>query len=360
MIIYLSIAIVLYWGAWTKYADKVWKIALLFLWFFIAFRGLDPGETDGVVYRNFYNYLVPNIQNFPIDFFRYGGSEVAQSGFGWGFSLICSVVKTIGGDYNFFQVIYISIMCLLLYVIVNELELTATNKCVFLFGYLTQQMLWYFCVLLRQSLANLIIWYLLIHKFQKRAWIKRIVLFVLAYTIHSSVLVVIPLFVFWKVLKSINKNYVTVFALVFGITIYTLGDRFIGFVLNFMASFVDDRYNMYLGSSGQINFINFMLRAGILLLLWYQYNRLPKTNRKDMLDASAICFVLGSVNHELSVRMTEYFMIGNYYGIGMSINAFRRNSMRIARMLAFIAMMAIFVRFFYVNAIFLRNYSFFF
>lgn len=359
MFIYLCLATLLFWGAWSRKPRTVWKCALLFLWFFIAFRGIDISGSDWVVYKNFYDNAVPTLFEFPWNVFSYGKTYLGSFGFGWGFALLCSVAKTFG-PFEFFQVYYVSILFIVLAIITKELPLNDTNKCIFLFGYLTQQLLWYFGVLLRQSLSNLIIWYLIVHEFKSHKLIKRAFLLLIAYSIHSSVLPVTIFMLLWGLIRRIKETVVTGFALAFGMVMYFFGEKLIQPLINIMVTYVDDRYAMYIDSSRGSNLINFIFRGAMLILIWYQYKKLPPENRKKTLDASAICFMIGSVGHELAVRMLEYFMVSNYYGLGLSINAFTPRGRNIARILVYLAMMTIFVRFFYVNGTMFRPYYFFF
>ena len=358
MIVYLFIATFIYWGAWTKYSSKVWKIGLLFLWFFIAFRALNLGGSDGYVYQSFYE-IVPQLAEFPVNPFQYEKSYIATSGFGWGYAIICSVAKMFG-PYEFFQVMYTSLMFSVLYLIIKEIKINDCNRCLFLFSYLTLQLLWYFCGLLRQSLANLIVWFVLVHRFQKHGWIKRVLLMIVAYTIHTSVLACAIGYIFLIMIYEVPEKIVAGTSLAVGTFVFVLGDRLVSNVISWMMLFVDDRYEMYSGNTDKSNAIYFVLRGLILILMLVQFKRLPEKNRKRMLDSSALCFFLGSINHALAVRMIEYFMIGNYYGLGLCVNAFSKRSINVVRLIVYLALMMVFVRFFFVNGSYLQDYAFFF
>ena len=147
------------------------------MWFFMAFRGLDlSSKVDGFYYHDFFENDVTTLAQFDFNILSYTRTVQAKTGFGWGFGLLSAVCKTICPRFEFFQVVFTALLFVLLAMVMRELHLSDQEKCLFLFFYMTQQMLWYFCNLLRQAPANLIVWYVMLHEFKDHKWIKRILL----------------------------------------------------------------------------------------------------------------------------------------------------------------------------------------
>ena len=136
-----------------------------------------------------------------------------------------------------------------------------SRKGLFLFAYLSQQMIWFFCVLLRQNLANLVVWFVLEHKFKKNALIKKALLLYLATLLHTSAYIAIAAIIALWVIRKLPARKIVPGSLLIGVTVFFAGKRLISYILYFMANYVDTRYSMYLNAAGESsNAINFVLR----------------------------------------------------------------------------------------------------
>lgn len=175
MIYFLVIDCVLFYSAWCrpKQSKVLYTTTVIGLWFLMAFRNIDLGGSDAQVYQEWFHTAVPNLLQFEWNPFVFQREIQDEWGFGWLFTLLASITKTIVPTYEFFQVVYVTLSFGILILIIEDMQLKQQEKGLFLFAYLSQQMIWFFCVLLRQNLANLVVWFVLEHKFKKNALIKK-------------------------------------------------------------------------------------------------------------------------------------------------------------------------------------------
>lgn len=168
MVYFLVIDTVLFLSAWCKPKQSkiLFGIAFFMLWFVMAFRNVNLGGSDAYVYQEWFYTTVPKLSQFEFNPFVFQRDIQAGWGFGWLFTLLASFIKTFAVNYIVFQVFYVTLSFLLLAMILHDMELTVQEKSLFMFAYLSQQMVWFFCVLLRQNLADLLVWYVLEHPFK--------------------------------------------------------------------------------------------------------------------------------------------------------------------------------------------------
>lgn len=363
MLIYLIIASVCYLGAWSKAPKKAYQLSFFAMWFFMAFRGLDlSSKVDGFYYHDFFENDVTTLAQFDFNILSYTRTVQAKTGFGWGFGLLSAVCKTICSRFEFFQVVFTALLFVLLAMVMRELHLSDQEKCLFLFFYMTQQMLWYFCNLLRQAPANLIVWYVMLHEFKDHKWIKRILLIGVAMLLHTSAALALVMIVAWEWIQKKGTLKFAQAALLPGALLMLFSDKIVGICISFMSTYIDSRYSMYVGMAEKSNVINFGLRMVILFLLCFFYRRVQCEKRDKLLAASTLCYLVGAFNGSLFVRALEYVAIGNYGGLALVHRAFSgtRQSKFVANLLLYLAFMVIFIRFFFTNAEFLIDYHFFF
>lgn len=223
---------------------------------------------------------------------------------------------------------------------------------------MTQQMLWYFCNLLRQAPANLIAWYVMLHEFKDHKWIKRILLIGVAMLFHTSAALALVMIVAWEWIQKKGTLKFAQAALLPGALLMLFSDKIVGICISFMSTYIDSRYSMYVGMAEKSNVINFGLRMVILFLLCFFYRRVQCEKRDKLLAASTLCYLVGAFNGSLFVRALEYVAIGNYGGLALVHRAFSgtRQSKFVANLLLYLAFMVIFIRFFFTNAEFLIDY----
>lgn len=360
MVYFLVIDAVLFLSAWCKPKQSkiLFGASIFILWFVMAFRNVNLGGSDAYVYQQWFYTAVPKLSQFEFNPFVFQRDIQAEWGFGWLFTLLASFIKTFAVDYIVFQVFYVTLSFLLLAVILHDMELTVQEKSLFMFSYLSQQMVWFFCVLLRQNLADLLVWYVLEHPFKRHPWLKKILLLYLATLLHTSAYIAIAVILALKIIKRFPIKKVVSGALLLGTILCFAGTKIISFMLAFMAA-LDPRYGMYLNASGErSNIVNFALRGFFLVLLYLEYRKNASPEGRKYLYISAFCFLIGSIPQALAVRMTEYFVIANHYSIAKFPELFESKSRKLAAILCFAFFFMVFVRFANVNATFLKIYQF--
>lgn len=362
MVYFLIIDAVLFLSAWCKPKQSkiLFGAAFFMLWFVMAFRNVNLGGSDAYVYQQWFYTAVPKLSQFEFNPFVFQRDIQAEWGFGWLFTLLASFIKTFAADYIIFQVFYVTLSFLLLAVILHDMELTVQEKSLFMFSYLSQQMVWFFCVLLRQNLADLLVWYVLEHPFKRHPWLKKILLLYLATLLHTSAYIAIAVILALKIIKRFPIKKVVSGALLLGTILFFAGTKIISFILSFMAA-LDPRYGMYLESTGESsNVINFALRGCFLILLYLEYRKHSTPEQREYLYIGAACFLTGSIPQALVVRMTEYFVIANHYSIAKFPELFDSKNRKIAAVICFGIFVVIFIRFLNGNAFFMKNYTFVF
>ena len=142
---------------------------------------------------------------------------------------------------------FTALLFVLLAMVMRELHLSDQEKCLFLFFYMTQQMLWYFCNLLRQAPANLIVWYVMLHEFKDHKWIKRILLIGVAMLLHTSAALALVMIVAWEWIQKKGTLKFAQAALLPGALLMLFSDKIVGICISFMSTYIDSRYSMYVG-----------------------------------------------------------------------------------------------------------------
>lgn len=364
MIYFLVIDCVLFYSAWCrpKQSKVLYTTAIIVLWFLIAFRNIDLGGSDAQVYQEWFHTAVPKLLQVEWNPFVFQREIQDKWGFGWLFTLLASVIKTIVPTYEFFQVVYVTLSFGFLILIIEDMQLKQQEKGLFLFAYLSQQMIWFFCVLLRQNLANLVVWFVLEHKFKKHALIKKALLLYLATLLHTSAYIAIAAIIALWVIRKLPARKIVPGSLLIGVIVFFAGKRLISYILYFMANYVDTRYSMYLNAAGESsNAINFILRLCFVVLLYLEFTRNRKDGSEKYLYIGVMGFLIGSIPQALVVRMTEYFAIANSYAVAKYGKIFeRKENGTIVACVIFIMFLIVFARFLNMNADFMRHYELFF
>lgn len=233
MIWYILIATFIFLGFFYRKSSKWYITSLIILFIFTGFRDLSLGGSDAIIYRNFYENIVPNIYNL-------NGFE---SKYGFGYTFLNSILKTINGNYLFFQICYASITILLIHLIIKKLKLLDNEKCLFLFVYFCYRYVWNTFVLLRQNIANLLIWLLVLYFCD---WVRKYrnstFVILLANIFHSTAIfnfVLFPILVLLKKYKPISK---AIFTTIVSIILLLYSDQIFGNILDVVIKFSGERY----------------------------------------------------------------------------------------------------------------------
>lgn len=319
MIFAIGIALFLFLGAWTRYSRYFYYSGMALLFFFVVMRSAYvSGNPDAYIYYSFFQRS-PSLKDFNFQFWDYNASW----GFGWGYGLLNAIAKSISRDYFVFQFINAVLVFSLLSMILKKSELTYKDKCFFLFVYFCSKFIWYFFILLRQNVANLIIWYILIDydkNRKKKFWytVRDLMLILIAMSFHSTAALFFIVYPFYIYLSKHAKGKSIVLLSLIGTFVLTFLSEFIFSSLMLVLSFIDSThfsgssYNMKV--NGNVNYINYSLRICYLIVI-YLYARASK-KYKNVLICSSLAVFVGGLNHELVIRIVEYFAIGFYFGLG--------------------------------------------
>lgn len=359
LIFILAVATLFYIGAWSKQAKTCFWIGFILIFLFTMFRGIEMGGTDAIIYNNFFKEIVPRLGDMDLKFWNY--SNVYN--FGWGYTTLSSIAKTIWDNYFSFQILYTIVCFGLLLIILYKLELSYKQKCMFVFVYFCYMFFWYFWGLLRQNISNLLIWIVIVDwkKERERKWLyylRDYMIMYVAYLFHSTAIicfVLYPIFILLQYMDDRKKAIVTI-----GIScvMFLFGQRLIPVILKYMVMLAGQRYEMYLDyAGGGSNIINFALRIGIVLFIFLKGNNLKK--KENLFNASIIACIMGSLNISLAVRALEYFAIGNYGVIGFCGELFHGKSQKAVFMVVYLLFITILIRYLVVNGTYILNYSFF-
>ena len=130
-IIYFVIASLIYFLAYTKQAKGAYRFGLFALFFITAFRNPILGGTDSYFYQLFFKN-VPSITHV----LSY------DSVYAFGYTFFNSAVKTFSDDYLMYQFIYSLTVIILLNVVIQKLDFSDKEKCIYLFTYFCFHFIW--------------------------------------------------------------------------------------------------------------------------------------------------------------------------------------------------------------------------
>lgn len=355
MIILIAVACFLFWGAFQNKADSYYKLGVLLLFVITAFRHPALGGTDNMVYYNLY-CKVPTLDK--VLYF--------ESDYRIGFILFVSLSKTICDSYLFFQIFYTVFTFFLLCKVINQLELSGKEKCLYLFTlYCSFGIIWDFWVLYRQNIANLVFAYFMIMYLKNHriyGIIKKIILLLLAiiipYMFHSSAffnVAILPILFMLPKIENVNRWFKWV--LLLSISLFAFGTFFWG-TISAIAISVDDRYAGYAESAGvTVNIINFLFKLFLFWLYCKNYEMLKYQYKGEMMKAYTISLVINSINVGVVAR------VGAYYAFGANAAKALIQQYKIPRgivSLYFMIMMVIFIRYLFTMSAGLNSYFFFF
>lgn len=305
VLIYWIIAFILSLGSIAKGGQYFYHIGFLAMWAITAFRNVDLGGIDAGFYQIFYGQ-VPALENI-IGW---------DSNYSWAYTLFNSTCKTFSHEYIFFQIIYSTVAFLLLYYIINKLELSNRQKCIFLLTFFCFRFMWDMWIILRQNIADLIYWILTIYIYKAlndkyKCFILGILAVILPAGFHTSSWInIIFLFVFYQLFKFeyIKKTYAVI--IISLINFFVLSPSFAD-VLN-MVSVIDTRYMMYANEDGSGNIAYFLARMVIVLLFFWRYNSFECKYKEYFYNMMLVMVLVGSFNVPIVVRMCDYYAIGMY------------------------------------------------
>lgn len=357
MLIAVLIATVLYIGAWSKQSKWCYRISLFMMFLFVALRNKSMDGWDSVSYEIYFNKS-PTLLHFHWNPLGYE----SLYGYGWGYGLLNSISKTIFNNFYFFQFIDTFLVFILLIYLIHKMKLMDHEKCMFLFVFFCSRFIWYFFVLLRQNIANLICWIILAEndpdgKYTYKHFVKDAILICLAYSFHQTVIIFIPFYILFIVFSR-KKQKDSLPIIVIGSAVFiSLASSFIlPRVINLLANYSGEKYSSYLGQSG-FNYINYTIRIVYLLVIYFLER--SEKNYELYLNSTAISVLLGAINSTAGVRAVEFFAVGYYGGMGVIQKNLNMDSQRILAPILYLVYIALLLQYIFVNNPALIDYKIF-
>ena len=346
MIIYLVIATIIFWGAYTKNPRFFYVLGFFCIFIISAFRDVTLGGTDALNYDRIYQQT-PGLFNLT--------KEDLLSDYSVGYILLNSAIRTFSTDFRVFQFLYVAITLFLLYKIIGKLRLSNKEKCILLFSYFCFRLLWYEWVLLRQNFADLIFWYCIVSCYYSLSY-KRKTFYIICSLLlpplfHTSAflnLLLLPMMYLldrWSFSKK--KYYVPIFS----VLIYVLSSIVVNYFFPYMVFLGGDRYENYSEAisteMGNGNIVNYILRFFFYFAFILNYHRDKSTNKDLVMKTIIMVIIIGSVNFSSVNRMYEYYAIGLYLAQTKLLSYYKQPMIRFAYWLG---MLLIFGRFLTISA----------
>lgn len=344
MILFIGIATIFFVGAWAAQPKVCFRIGFISLFFCVLLRNQRLGGYDITSYQRFFE-STPALTGFTKEFWNYHG----LFDYGWGYGLLNSFSKTIWDNYFSFQIVDTLLVFLLLYYVLRKLEMDYQERCLFMFVYFCTKFLWFYFVLLRQNIADLLVWIVIIRCNSERIRKKRsilsdVILIFIASLFHSTAILNIGFYLVYLALWYIRNDQLKVyFTYIMSIAVYFLTSIIIPLVPKLLGAVAGERYgSVDYTMFGTSNILNYFLRFAYLYLI-YKFGKTNDDNNREMsLNATIMAVLLGSVNTSYSYRILEYFAVGYYSGMAKMRTSLRRwgNVAIFAFYFVFIAMLA--------------------
>lgn len=336
IIIYSLISILIFLGYFIKNPDnskKYFILIFVLIFIFTAFRSVDLGGTDSLNYQDYFQFDVPALNNLAGYSHKY---EIF-------FAIFASVSKNIINSYEFFQILYTSFSLLLLFKIIKLIKINENERFFVLFSYFTYTFLWNNFVLLRQNIAILIIWYLLI-KLNETKIIKKIILIIISILWHISSIFNLLLIPLLSVIKKFKVSRLYVLTLILSLTSFIVSTYFSDQVFFLISIISGDRFSGYEDAS-TINYINLAFKLCIFTIYFLLYNKIEFTHKKTLFAIASTALILSSYSLELSNRLVEYYTIGFFIILAIIPRGLEKKWKPLYLFSFLVVMVAILVRF---------------
>lgn len=355
MIVYISIALFLFSGVIAKQKRLIYQIGTIVLFLLTAFRNPILGGSDYYVYSSYFE-TVPSLLNW---------SDMSESYFEIGYRFLNATIKLFSSDYLVFQIVYALLVTLLLHEVISLLSLSDGEKCLFLFSFFCFHYIWDVWIILRQNIADLLFWILIIllYRCPQEQKKKRFVMAALAVVIpalfHDSGaanVVLLPVMLFLGKIDSKKKLIVIPIVSLF---LYLFGDRIYQFAVNLAVTYLRASYSNY--TQTESSFINYCVRLCFFCIFAWHFPNEKHPQKELILDSLTMMVLIGSFNDIVTTRLYEYYAIGLYGCMALFIRNFSRRSKILASGIFGVAMLVIMVRFLatFDNGA-LANYSLFY
>ncbi len=306
---------------------------------FLAGARYKIGGSDYNVYEYIYNLTPPS----PLKIFQ-GKFHPFMLLVERGYLLINSIFKIFFNKVNY---LFLAIGIFSSFLLIKNLK--KYSKYVFLgvIIYLGKGYLYYNFVAMRQVIAMMVSWYALEFLCQKR-FVPYFLLIAIVSTIHSSALIMIPMY-FILNKKLSNQKVIILLISFFIIGITGLFGRVLE-LISFVVPFGDKIVFYLKGNSTGINIFNFIETIPILYFVLRHRNLLETKNPYFNLFFNCFIFncifLFGFFNFAFITRVKDYFLIGHLVILPLFLDCFKLRSEKILFILLII---------FYFSFVFIRQ-----
>lgn len=337
MIYYLGIATFIFLGFFSKKPKKYYYVSLIVLFIFTGFRDISIGDYNNKAYINAFN-VVDTLSNF---------SFSENYPFEMGFMFLNSICKTICNDFRFFQVVYTFIAILLLHLVINKMQISDKQKCLFLFVYFCMRFIINNFIILRQNIALLIIWNLLLTDtlpFRKVIKNKFIPYVISCYFHITSIINILCLYLKNKLILM-NKKSAYIITMIISLSFLFSGTRLFQPIMDFMIQTGGEKFKVYVGSEiNTFNVVYYIIRIFIFTFLFLFYSNFKYKKKNLLFTINILAITFGSINVAIFSRFMEYFMVGPYLTMALFEEVFNEENKAKFLIILYILMMIILVR----------------
>jgi hypothetical protein len=210
--------------------------------------------------------------------------------------------------------------------------------------------MWYFWGTLRQNVADLFFFWLVIYLIKNRKYLngfKKYLIMGLCvaipYLFHSSALINTFMLPFFLLMPSkVNPKDRMYLVIIGSLFIFVTSPLYIS-VLSSYAAFLDDRYSIYMEGAGVAsNVINLIFKLVVFSIYCMNYDSLSYKYKKIILDAATFFILVSSVNYGIASRVAAYYAFV-FYAVLAFIPSFK-NFGGVLKYAYFAAMIVIFSR----------------
>ena len=337
MIPYLVIATFLFLGYFSKKPKKYYIISMIILFIFTGFRDISIGDYNNTAYIKAFD-IVKKLPDF-----SFSDDDSVEIGF----MFLNAVCKTVCDDFRFFQVIYTLIVIILLHFVIKKMEINDRQKCLFLFVYFCMRFIINNFIILRQNIAILIIWNILLTDTLpfKLAIKNKIIPYVISCYFHiTSIFNILCLFLKNK-LALLNKKYTYIITMIISLILLFTGTRLFQPIVNIMIQIGGEKFSAYVSSeTNTFNIIYYFIRIAIFTFLFLLYSKFKYKKKNLLFTLNILAVVFGSINIAIFSRFMEYLMIGPYLTIALVEEVFTERNKIYFLLILYFAMIFILVR----------------
>lgn len=340
MIFYVLIATFFFLGFFIsdRLQDLYYKFSLLILFLFSSLRDISLGGYDTENYQSFFYHKTPFLSDFLNKNYEYE----------FGYVLFNSIIKTFVNDYRVFQIVYCIVSVFLLSIVIKKLTIKKKERNLFLFVYFSYRYMWNNFVLLRQNIAMLIVWILILIVFDKS--VKYNFGIVISSFFHRTSISNIIFYPILKYMKKFKRQRMLLITVILSVFLLIFSKPIYSYLIKIFILISGSKYSLYSLKSTDnrgVNLINYFVKWFFVLIFYFNYNRFNIIHKEKLLYISFFVLILSSINVAIVGRLVEYYMIAIYSIIVISYRAFEKEIKILYLSCIYIIFIVILIRFLY-------------